>query len=189
MEGVGRRSSSLPGASGTPTTGGSRPPPTTSPLLSPSTCLCVSLGHGDVRSVVAAGITGLRGCPAGGQQRVAFPVAHSLPLLLQQGSCRCPPSAGVLCECNTAVCVCVQYSCVSVCVIQLCAHGYNTVLSDCACAWTVCEGAHLQQSVWVCSWTSPWPSAAAGFCVRFSVMWLHSPKERQQRPVRLDLDK
>lgn len=115
-------SPSLPGASGTPATGGSRSPSTTSPRLTVPLPACGrpsgALGHRGVRSVVAAGITGLRGCHAGGQQRVAsqWPtgylcsssrgpagVRHRLGLCV---------SAIQLCACAVQLCECVQYCCV-----------------------------------------------------------------------------
>lgn len=54
-----------------------------------------------------------------------------------------------------------------------------------------CVWVHTFSSLCVglCSLTAPWPPAAAGFCVRFSAVWLRSPKERQQRPVRLGFGK
>lgn len=92
------------------------------PAHSPSACLWLapwSLGHRGVRPVVAAGITGLRGCPAGGQQRVASQWPTGYLCSSNRGPAGVHHRLG-LCVSVIQLCVCAIQLCESVCVILLC---------------------------------------------------------------------
>lgn len=118
------------------------------------------LGHRGARSMVAVGITGLGGCPAG-RSAESIPEAHRLPLA---------PLAGV--HRQLGLCVCVRER--------------DTALSDCVCAWTVsgCTPAagSVSRSLSV-TWAALCPLESVGGSQEYGTT---SPKDRQQRPVRLD---